>query len=299
MKQRATALFSLLFLLAVLLPIASCAANESETASAPALQTASSSNAALAEGIEALSLADSTHYAVYVAYPLQNRAEYVYQSAPMRSASMIKVFILGTAMERVRDGSLSLSQTLVLHSSDKVGGAGVLAGYASGSELSLDTVMRLMITESDNTATNMMIDLLGMDEINAYMQRNGYVDTKLQRKMMDMEAISEGRENYTSAADLGHFFLRLYNRSCVAPKEDDVMLEYLAGQTDTECFPTAMPSVMIAHKTGELGGLYDDGGIIYDGEQPFIMVGMTESYSSRSKAIQTLQAMLRVAAANK
>ena len=74
-------------------------------------------------------------------------------------------------MEKVRDGKLSLDITITLHASEKVGGAGILCGYANGSVLSLDTVLRLMITESDNTATNLVIDLLGMDDINAYIQR--------------------------------------------------------------------------------------------------------------------------------
>ena len=254
------------------------------------------SNDALANHIESLSNADSTHYAVFVAYPMENRSEYIYQSSPMRSASMIKVFLLGTAMERVAQGTLSLDQTLTLRGEDKVGGAGVLAGYASGSELTLDTVLRFMITESDNTATNMVIDLLGMDAINDYIQRNGYHDTILRRKMMDYDAIAAGRENYTSVTDLGHFFVRLYDRSCVTPELDDVMLSYLAAQTDTECFPTALPGVMIAHKTGELDGLYDDGGIIYQVGKPFVMVCMTEAYSNRSRAIGTMQQMLLSAA---
>lgn len=287
-----------LLLVLLILPISACASAASDAEDgAAATAVSSSSTAALASGIEALSNADSTHYAVFVAYPLDGR-EYVYQSSPMRSASMIKVFLLATAMERVQQGTLSLDQTLTLHSSDKVGGAGVIAGYASGTELTLDTVLRFMITESDNTATNMVINLLGMDAINEYIQRNGYHDTILQRKMMDFDAVAAGRENYTSAADLGHFFVKLYNRNCVTPELDDVMLDYLAGQTDTECFPAALPGVMMAHKTGELGGLYDDGGIIYQEGKPFIMVGMTENYSSRSTAIETLRQMARVAAEN-
>ena len=314
MMKKSKGICAALLLTALSLPMAACAADvpaapaSSAGVTDTAAQTAAAGqqgaavqptkedrNAALAAHIEALSNGDSTHYEVFVAYPLENR-EYVYQSAPMRSASMIKVFILATAMERVKAGTLALDQTLTLHSSDKVGGAGVIAGYASGTELSLDTVMRFMITESDNTATNMMIDLLGMDAINAYIQQHGYHDTSLQRKMMDSAAVAAGRDNYTSAADLGHFFVTLYNRCCVSPELDDVMLGYLAGQTDTECFPAAMPGVMIAHKTGELGGLYDDGGIIYQEGRPFIMVGMTAHYSGRGTAIRTLQAMLRAAA---
>ncbi|SFT60562.1 beta-lactamase class A [Selenomonas sp. GACV-9] len=259
---------------------------------------AKGANDSLAQVVESLSNSDSTRYALFVCYPAQDREVYSYHSAPMRSASMIKVFILGTAMEKIRDGQLDLYQNLTLHGYDKVGGAGVLAGYANGTELSLDKVMRLMITESDNTATNMLIDLLGMASINEYMQRNGYTDTILQRKMMDSQAMAAGRENYTSVNDLGNFFVKLYHRSCVSPQLDDVMLGYLEGQTDTECFPAALPGIMICHKTGELYGLYDDGGIVYQEGNPFIIVGMTDNYSSRGRAISILRQMAQAAANN-
>lgn len=256
-----------------------------------------SSNDALAEGIAAIVAGDATEYAVYIDYPQEGNSEYVYNSHAMRSASMIKVFILGAAMEKVRAGELSLSQSLILRDCDKVGGAGVLGGYASGTELTLSEVLSLMITESDNTATNMVIDLLGMAAINAYIQQNGYGDTLLQRKMMDGAAIAEGRENYTSAADLGHFFQRVYHHVCVGAGEDEIMLSYLRGQKDTECFPAALPSAVIAHKTGELVGLYDDGGIIYTGTRDVILVVMTENYSGRDRAIGTIREIARYAAA--
>lgn len=253
-------------------------------------------NAALAGKIEALSNTDSTRYSLFAAYPQEKRQPYIYQSEPMRSASMIKVFILGTLMEKVRDGELNLGDTLTLHSYDKVGGAGVLGGYASGTNLSIAKVARLMITESDNTATNMLIDKLGMAEINSYMERNGYSDTKLQRKMMDMQAIGAGRENYTSVTDLGNFFLRLYRHECVSYELDEEMLGYLRGQTDTECFPAALPGAVIAHKTGELGGLYDDGGIISIDGRDLVLVIMTERYSSRAQALRIMRQMAREAA---
>ena len=256
------------------------------------------SNTALEEAVLPLVRADRTRYSVYISYPGQDRESYIYQSEMMRSASMIKVFLLAAVLEQVRDGRLSLDTELLLHPSDKVGGAGVLAGYASGTELSLDTVLRLMITESDNTATNMVIDLLGMDTINDYIKRNGYSDTVLQRKMMDFEAVNEGRENYTSVKDLGTFFSRVYDHNCVGPAEDEQMIAYLKGQTDTECFPAALPNAVIAHKTGELGGLYDDGGIVYAGDKDFILVCMTEDYAGRDIAIETLRNIARAAYAH-
>lgn len=269
---------------------------QSREAVVPIVHAEASANGALAERIEALSNTDSTHYALYAAYPQENRAPYVYQSSSMRSASMIKVFLLADAMEKVRDGQLSLDMDITLNEWDKVGGAGVLGGYASGSVLSLDTVLRLMITESDNTATNLVIDLLGMDDINAYIRRNGYYDTVLARKMMDFAAVSAGRDNYTSVVDLGNIFNRLYRHECVGYEQDEIMLSYLKAQTDTECFPAALPGAVIAHKTGELGGLYDDGGIIYMEGRDLVLVIMTEDYSSRYRAIEIMKAMAQAAA---
>ena len=269
---------------------------QSEEAVMPVAHAEASANEALAGRIEALSNTDSTHYSLYAAYPNENREPYIYQSSPMRSASMIKVFLLADAMEKIRDGQLSLDMGITLNEWDKVGGAGVLCGYSSGSVLSLDTVLRLMITESDNTATNLVIDLLGMDDINGYIRRNGYYDTTLARKMMDFEAVSAGRDNYTSVVDLGNIFNRIYRHECVGYEQDEIMLSYLKDQTDTECFPTALPGAVIAHKTGELGGLYDDGGIIYTGNRDLVLVIMTEDYSSRYGAIEIMKSMAQAAA---
>ena len=251
------------------------------------------SNDILNEKIVALSNTDSTRYSLFAAYPKENRSHYIYQSEQMRSASMIKVFLLANTMELVRDGQFTLDMGITLKSSDKVGGSGILCGYASGTVLPLDTILRLMITESDNTATNIVIDLLGKENFNAYLQRNGYNDTILNRKMMDFEAVNAGWDNYTSVTDLGNIFLKIYNHECVGYDEDEIMLSYLKGQTDTECFPTALPHAIIAHKTGELGGLYDDGGIIYVNNRDVILVIMTEHYSSRYRAIELMKEMAK------
>ena len=239
-------------------------------------------------------LNDGSEYAVYLAYPQSSDEVYLYNSQKWRSASMIKVFILATTMEMVKDGNLSLDQQLTLNYYDKVGGAGILGGYPDGSNLSLREVLRLMITQSDNTATNMIIDLVGMDTINDYVREKGYKDTILQREMMDMDAIYSGRENYSSVKDLGNIFLKIYNHKCVSKECDDVMLDFLLGQTDTECFNTALPGLSIAHKTGALAGLFDDGGIIYGGPSgDVILVIMTENFAGESIVIESMKNFAR------
>ena len=238
-------------------------------------------------------LNDGSEYAVYVAYPQQTDEVFIYNSQQWRSASMIKVFILATAMEMAQNGELSLDETMTLQYYDKVGGAGILGGYATGSQLSLRQILKLMITHSDNTATNMAISRLGMDTINEYIARNGYNDTILQRKMMDMDAIYAGRENYTSAKDLGDFFLRLYKHECISYDYDEIMLDFLKAQTDDECLNTALPDKVIAHKTGALAGLFDEGGIIYNGDNDTILVMMTENYTGEKTVIGRMKQFAR------
>lgn len=238
-------------------------------------------------------LNDGTEYAVYLAYPQKSSEAFIHNSKPMRSASMIKVFILAAVMDKAQRGEIDIDEPITLRGSDKVGGAGILAGYASGTVLTLREVMELMITHSDNTATNMVIDRVGFDAINDYIQREGYGDTVLRRKMMDYDAIYAGRENYSSVRDLGNIFLRLYNYECVGEHYDKIMLDFLVKQTDTDCFPAALPDKQIAHKTGALDGLYDDGGIIYSDAGDAVLVIMTENFTGEYNTIQHMKAFAR------
>ena len=238
-------------------------------------------------------LNDGTEYAVYLAYPQKTDEIFVYNSKKMRSASMIKVFILAAVMEKVSNGEISLDEIIPLKSGDKVGGAGILVGYKNGSQLSLKTYLKLMITHSDNTATNVVIDRIGMSAINDYILRNGYNDTILQRKMMDYSAINAGRENFSSVKDLGKIFLKIYKHACINEEYDKIMIEFLKSQTDTDCFPAALPGKVIAHKTGALNGLYDDGGIIYNPGNDTVLVIMTENFTSEYTAIQKMKSFAK------
>lgn len=233
---------------------------------------------------------ETDEYSVYLWYPKsgENTDTLVINNKSRRSASMIKVFIMSYAMELASKGQLNLDNQIVLKSSDKVGGAGVICGWSSGTEISIYDLLSYMITESDNTATNMMIDYLGMDNINSYIKKEGYNETVLGRKMMDFDAIAAGRENYSSVSDLGKFFQKLVRNQCVNSEYDTKMIDILLQQTDKEVFPTALGDVKIAHKTGELDNLYDDGGIIYSPRGEYVLVVMNDGVG-RSSAVKKMQ----------
>ena len=256
--------------------------------SCPALAEAASLFAKVNEKADSI-LDDGTEYSVYLSYPGESSEAFLYHNGPVRSASMIKMFIMAAAMEKVAAGEMSLDEGIVLNDYDKVGGSGILGGYADGTVLPLRTYMELMITESDNTATNIIINRLGMGTVNDYIARNGYSDTVLKREMMDMEAIAAGRENMTSAKDLGEIFVKIYNHQCVNQALDEVMLEFLKGQTDTDCIPEALPGRIVAHKTGALPGLIHDGGIVYGGTRDAVIVLLAENITSEYTATERMK----------
>lgn len=246
----------------------------------------------LRSDIDELLADDRDNYSIFIFKPGIAAEPLVINDKVRRSASMIKVFIMAYAMDEAAHTKLNLSSTITLKGSDKVGGAGVISGWHTGTAISIEELIRLMITESDNTATNMLIDYLGMDNINSYIKRNGYSDTILQRKMMDLAAVSAGRENYSSVKDLGDFFNRLVKHSCVSHKYDQKMVDILLQQTDTEVFPAALPGVEIAHKTGELNNLYDDGGIVFADKGPFVIVIMDDDVT-RMSAVSKMKKLLQ------
>lgn len=212
---------------------------------------------------------------------LTTEQELTHRSHAMPSASMIKMFIMAKVMQDIQDGKLSLDTRLTMYAEDKVGGAGTLQGCASGSSFSIDTLLHKMIIESDNTATNMLIDRIGMDAVNTYIRQNGYHDTVLQRKMMDLASLSAGKDNFTSTRDLAKLFHHIYRQTCVSPQYDAQMIDILLQQEDTDKIPLYLPpNTKVAHKTGEINCVLNDGGIIYGSQNDFILVLMSEdSYS--------------------
>lgn len=221
-------------------------------------------------------------YSVFV-YNIPAATTYTYQNKAMPSASMIKMFILAKAYEEINKGTLSENEQYVLKKTDIVGGAGNLQGQAIGSSFSIKYLLEQMIVESDNVATNIIIDRLGMGNINAYIQQHGYKYTKLQRRMMDFTAQQQGLENYTSAADLGKIFLQLYRHTCVNATMDSKMLDILKAQTDNDKLPQGLPEgTVMAHKTGELAGVLNDGGIVYDQRGDYIIVVLANNIGAEA-----------------
>ena len=179
---------------------------------------------------------------------------------PVVSASTIKVAIMLHALERVEQGTLTLEQQLFIPEKEILPDTTVFE-YGAQS-MSVGELIQWMIIESDNTATNALIRLLGMDRINEYCQWLGLTATRIERLMLDFDAVERGLNNYTSAKDQCNMFLALYHHSILTPELCAWAMDVLFGQRHKADFLRYIPdNIQVAHKTGSLDNLDHDSGI--------------------------------------
>lgn len=206
----------------------------------------------------------------FVVKDLKEESEYTYRSEEtIKSASLIKVFIMAEAMRRVQCGELSLDTEVEVKKSDIVDFSVLL--FLKPRAYTLEELMRLMIVYSDNTATNVLIDFLGMENINACIRGLGFEKSLLQRKMMDFESAKAGKENFTAPEEMAGFLERLYNGKLLGKDADDIMLDIMKGQADEMDMRLLLPDeIPIARKSGELGCLNHEIAIVFGENTDYI-----------------------------
>ena len=209
---------------------------------------------------------------------------------PFVSASVIKLAILGTLLDQAQSGVLSLDDSATVGPSDIVGGTGVIQASGAGGSYTYRQLAAYMIQDSDNTATNLIIDAVGMPAVNEYASEISLTQTVLNRRMMDFAA---GDENYTSANDVAHILQLIYQGKLVSPDASEFALDLLKGQHDDAGLLEGLPAGSVfAHKTGTLDGVFNDGGIVLD-RNPYVMVvlsGDAEKSQAQACMVDVAQA---------
>lgn len=182
---------------------------------------------------------------------------------PLVAASVIKIPILIEAFRQERDGLLSMAEEFTIRPEQKMPSCGALTYLHDGLKVTLRDLCVLMIIVSDNTATNILIDRLGMDSVNRTLRGLGLQKTVLRRRLFDAEASARGVENTITAVETGLLLEKLYKGQCVSPKADADMLSILRDQRLNGKMPFFLSDFEIAHKTGEDDGITHDVGIVY------------------------------------
>ncbi|MBR3794687.1 MAG: serine hydrolase [Clostridia bacterium] len=205
-----------------------------------------------------------------------------------KSASLIKTPIMLCALEEVENGVLTLDTKIPVLPCHCVGDEAPVIQH--GREVPLSVLLEYMITDSNNSATNVLIDTLGMEKVNAFSHRIGLHDTVLRRHMLDYAAARAGRENRTSAKDMLLLYTLLHTGSVLTPFMRETALPILLRQHDKELLMFANPAQKAAHKTGGLSDIAHDAGILY-GENRTLVFAVLATAPSDAQCIAFHQAL--------
>ncbi len=197
-------------------------------------------------------------------------------------ASSIKIAVLAELYHQAEQsaagtaGKAKLTDRYVVRASDLVPDSSVLGGLTPGvTELTNRDLATIMVAVSDNSAANVLIDRVGMDNVVGLMQRLGLPHTQLRRKMMDLQAAAEGRENVSTPREMMQFLDQLYRGKVIGQPLLEDFFTVLATPKES-WLPRGLPEgLKIANKPGSLEGVRNDSGIVFLKNRPYVICVMT------------------------
>jgi len=210
------------------------------------------------------------------------------------AASIIKVPIMAAVYEQAFHGKLALSDKIVVRAEDMVGGSGVLGSLSPNLELSIYDLVVLMIIESDNTATNVLIDRLGKAAIQSSMREWGLNNSQFYNKLQVIPAKIEAY-NEICAGDMNHLLKQIARSKIVSWRACTDMVKIMKQQRFNDGIPSllpeekdgpvgALPAWEMAHKTGFITGIEHDMGLLYFPKDTFAVTVLSKGITDRAAA---------------
>ena len=202
---------------------------------------------------------------------------------PMPTASLIKFPVMIEAYRQAEAGDVDLDGTITLEEDDKVPGSGVLTQHFSdGATFPLRDAVRLMIAFSDNTATNLVLDAIGLPSTAETMVAMGYPETKIHSKVYrrDTSVFPERSPRYglgsTTADDMVDLLGKLHRKELVSASASEAMYKHLINCQDESMFKRGLPEgTRFAHKTGYVADVRTSAGIIETSGGPVAVCVLT------------------------
>ncbi len=201
------------------------------------------------------------------------------------SASLIKVPILMAVLDHIEHHERSLDEVIPISSENHVDFSVITEQQLH--ESTFYELLVWMIITSDNTATNVLIDTIGMDALNTYFRKIGLTHTTLQRKMMDFVRLESGFDNVTTARDMAHLFTRIYRQDLLSAPFSTLAIDILSRQRVHESLKRYLvEDTHIAHKTGGLDSEDHDVGIVFNDVNDYIIGVFVTEVTNNDEARQ-------------
>lgn len=203
------------------------------------------------------------------------------------SASLMKLVVIAELYRLIQVGELDIDHPLTLESKHIVGGAGDLQHLEPGMTFSVKVLAEKMITQSDNTATQMLTDFLTKEALQKSVKNLGLTGTTIHRDVYDFEAIDRGLDNYITAKDAARLMVELAQEQLPGSQEIHSVLE--RQQRNDMIGKDYPPGTRVAHKTGELNGILHDVGIVYAAKGSFVLVMLSDHVQNREKGVKVFE----------
>lgn len=191
------------------------------------------------------------------------------------TASIIKIPILLEFYNQISKGSLATDEIQTLANVEKVGGSGVLQFLSDKTSLTIEDWVKLMINLSDNTATNYIIDLVGMDNVNKLLEKLDLKKTRLLRKMQAKNLDLNEVENLSTPRELSELVMMIMNHDKLDSDPCEKTIDVLKLFKDGIIRDALPQEYTIADKGGWMGGVQCDCGIVY-ADKPYIVTVMAK-----------------------
>ncbi len=216
-------------------------------------------------------------------------------SAEMPAASTIKIPVMVEVFRQLAAGRFDLNTRMQLRAADKDWGSGDLSGARAGTSYPVSRLLALMIDVSDNTATNMLIRLVGRGSINTEMADLGLAHTRLTDSIRSSgPAIRWALRS--SPRDMAHLLGAMAKENLVNEWSSREMIAILRGQRHNGLLPQPLPrGTAVAHKTGTLHDTLNDVGIVYLGEEPYVIAVMTTDLPTLDSGRRFIRGVSRMA----
>ena len=217
-------------------------------------------------------------------------------------ASSIKIAVLAELYHQAQQsahgvsGKATLTDRYVLRAADIVPDSSILGGLTPEvSALTNRDLATIMVAVSDNSATNVLIDRVGMDNVVRLTQSLGLAHTQLRRKMMDLQAAAQGRENISTPREMMELLEQLYRGKVIEPPLLDDFFNVLATNKNS-WIPRDLPvDLKVANKPGELEGVRNDSGIVFLKNRPYVICIMTTYLANERAGEEAIARISRLA----